>query len=146
MKIGNDLTEDETDQLKALLRDNSDNFYFPGNKGLTQTIEHKIKLTAPGQINCPPERQNSALIDEINKAVEQHYKKGHDVVPSTSPWAFGFVPLKKPDRSIRLLKKITETDSFPTGNMNEALDQLLGAQYFNVPTLQSSYPHVIERP
>ena len=38
--------------------------------------------------------------------------------------------------------KITETDSFPIGNMNEVLDQLVGAQYFNCIDLAHGYLQV----
>ena len=87
------------------------------------------------------------MIDEINKTAKEHVKKGH-IIPSTSPWAFGTVPVKKPDGSIRLccdfqpLNKITETDSFSTGNMNEVLDQLVGAQYFSCIDLAQRYLQV----
>ena len=37
---------------------------------------------------------NLGMIDEINKTAEEHVKKEH-IVPSTSPWAFGIVPVKK---------------------------------------------------
>ena len=54
VQLGKDLTVNQTEQLKKLLRENNDVFDFPGNEGFTQTIEHKIKLTEPGPINCPP--------------------------------------------------------------------------------------------
>ena len=51
VQLGKDLTVNQTEQLKKLLRENNDIFDFPGNEGFTQTIEHKIKLTEPGPIN-----------------------------------------------------------------------------------------------
>ena len=99
VQLGKDLTVNQTEQLKKLLRENNDVFRFPGNEGFTQTIEHKIKLTEPGPINCPPRRHNLGMIDEINKTVEEHVKKGH-IIPSTSPWAFEIVPVNKPNGNI----------------------------------------------
>ena len=87
------------------------------------------------------------MIDEINNTVEEHAKKEH-IVPSISPSAFGIVPVKKPDGSLRLccdfrpLNKITETDSFLSGNMNEVLDQLVGAEYFSCIDLAQGYLQV----
>ena len=95
----------------------------------------------------PTRRHNLGMIDEINKTVEEHVKKGH-IIPSTSPWAFRIVPVKIPDGSIRLccdfppLNKITETNSFPTGNMNEVLEQLVGDQYFSCIDLAQGYLQV----
>ena len=54
VQLGKDLTVNQTEQLRKLLRENNDVFDFPGNEGFTQTIEHKIKLTEPVPINCPP--------------------------------------------------------------------------------------------
>ena len=90
VQLGKDLTVNQTEQLKKLLRENNDVF---DNEGFTQTTEHKIKLTEPGPINCPPRRHNLRMTDEINKTVEEHVKKGR-IIPSSSPWAFGIVPVK----------------------------------------------------
>ena len=95
------MTINQTEQLKKLLRENNDVFDFHGNEGFTQTIEHKIKLTEPGPINCFPRRHNVGMIDEINKTVEEHVKKGH-IIPSTSPWAFGIVPVKTENQTVVL--------------------------------------------
>ena len=134
VQLGKDLAVNQTEQLKKLPREIDDVFDFPGNEDFTQTIEHKIKLTEPGSINCPPRRHNLGMIDEINKTVEEHVK---DICSIILSLGFRNCLSKKPDGSIRLccdfrpLNKIIETDSFPTGNINEVIDQLVGTQYFS---------------
>jgi hypothetical protein len=70
------------------------------------------------------------------------------LTPSKSPWAFPIVPVLKPDKTVRLcvdyrpLNKITQNDPYPTGNLQEVLDNLSGANYFSVIDLAQGYLQV----
>ena len=93
---------------------------------------------------CQPRRHNLGLTQKINKAVEKHVEAEH-LAPSNSPWAFPIVPVLKPDKTVRLcvdyrpLNKITQNDPFPTGNLQEVLDNLTGVNYFSVIDLAQGY-------
>ncbi len=79
--------------------------------------------------------------------MDKHIKAGH-LTPSNSPWAFPLVPVLKPDKPVRLcvdnrpLNKITKNNPFPTGNLQEVLDNLAGANYFSVIDLAQGYLQV----
>ncbi|CAB3996095.1 Retrovirus-related Pol poly from transposon [Paramuricea clavata] len=98
-------------------------------------------------IVCHPRRHNLVLTQKINEPVGNHVKSGH-LTPSKSPWAFPIVPVLKPDKTDRLyvdyrpLNKITQNDPYPTGNLQEVLDNLSGANYFGVIDLAQGYLQV----
>jgi hypothetical protein len=85
----------------------------------------------------PPQTTQPGVNTKINEAVGNHVKSGH-LTPSKSPWAFPIVPVLKPGKTVRLcvdyrpLNKITQNDPYPTGNLQEVLDNLSGANYFSV--------------
>lgn len=147
VQIGKELSDSEVVRVKNLLRKNGDVFDYPGNEGHTTTETHTIPTGDAEPISCPPRRHNFALTGKINDAVEKHLKAGH-IKPSRSPWAFPIVPVMKPDKTVRLcvdykpLNSVTQSDAFPTGNINEILDNMVGAQYFSVINLAQGYLQV----
>jgi hypothetical protein len=93
---------------------------------------------------CHPRRHNLGLTQKTNEALGNHLNSGH-LTSSKSPWAFSTVPVLKPDKTVRLcvdyrsLNKITQNDRYPTGNLQEVLDNLSGANYFSVIDLAQGY-------
>ena len=147
VQIGKQLSDSEVTRVKNLLRENADVFDYPGNEGYTTTETYTIPTGDAEPITCPPRRHNFSLTEKINDAVEMHLKAGH-IKPSRSPWAFPVVPVMKPDKTVRLcvdykpLNNVTQSDAFPTGNINEVLDNIVGAQYFSVIDLAQGYLQV----
>lgn len=147
VNIGNMLSAAQRQDLTALIKANTDIFECENNHGFTTTIEHNIPTTIPGPITCPPRRLPMGSVEAVNETIDKHLQKGH-IEPSQSPWAFPIVPVKKKDGSIRLcvdyrpLNDITPSDPFPTSNMAECLDQLLGAKYFSTIDLAQGYLQV----
>lgn len=147
ISMGKQLTDHQKTQLEELIHRNKCVFDYPGNDGHTRTVQHTIPTGVSDPIVCPPRRTNLGLTQKINEAVENHVKAGH-LTPSKSPWAFPIVPVLKPDKTVRLcvdyrpLNKITQNDPFPTGNLQEVLDNLSGAHYFSVIDLAQGYLQV----
>ena len=147
VQIGKQLNDSEVTRVKNLLRENADVFDYPGNEGYTTTETYTIPTGDAEPITCPPRRHNLSLTEKINEAVEKHLKAGH-IKPSRSSWAFPIVPVMKPDMTVRLcvdykpLNNVTQSDAFPTGNINEVLDNIVGAQYFSVIDLAQGYLQV----
>ena len=98
-------------------------------------------------MSTPTPQPTVGFTQKINEAVEKHVEAGH-LTPSNSPWAFPIAPVLKPDQTVRLrveyrpLNKITRNDPFPTGNLQEVLDNLAGANYFRVIDLAQGYLQV----
>ena len=96
---------------------------------------------------CYPRRHNLGLTQKNNEALGNHLNSGH-LTPSKSPWAFSIVPVLKPDKTVRLcvdyrsLNKITQNERYPTGNLQEVLDNLSGVNYFSVIDLAQGYLQV----
>ena len=132
ISVGEELSQEQKEKLETLIRQNKTVFDYPGNHGYTSTIEHTIQTGETEPIMCQPRRHNLGLTQKINEAVEKHVEAGH-LTPSNSPWAFPIVPVLKSDKTVRLcvdyrpLNKITQNDPFPTGNLQEVLDNLAGA-------------------
>ena len=145
--VGEELSSEQKEKLETLINQNKTVFDFPGNQGYTATIEHTIPTGEVEPIMCRPRRNNLGFTQKINEAVEKHVEAGH-LTPSNSPWAFPIVPVLKPDKTVRLcvdyrpLNKITRNDPFPTGNLQEVLDNLAGANYFSVIDLAQGYLQV----
>ena len=145
--LGEELSEEQKNKLETLINQNKTVFDYPGNQGYTTTIEHTILTGEAEPIMCRPRRNNLGLTQKINDAVDKHVKAGH-LTPLNSPWAFPIVPVLKPDKTVRLcvdyrpLNKITQNDPFPTGNLQEVLDNLAGANYFSVIDLAQGYLQV----
>ncbi|CAB4004982.1 Hypothetical predicted protein [Paramuricea clavata] len=147
VSVGEQLTTQQRENLEVLIQKNTQVFDYPGNSGFTTTIEHTIPTAVSDPIVCHPRRHNLGLTQKINEAVGNHVKSGH-LTPSKSPWAFPIVPVLKPDKTVRLcvdyrpLNKITQNDPYPTGNLQEVLDNLSGANYFSVIDLAQGYLQV----
>ena len=147
ISVGEELSQEQKEKLETLIRQNKTVFDYPGNHGYTSTIEHTIQTGETEPIMCQPRRHNLGFTQKINEAVEKHVEAGH-LTPSNSPWAFPIVPVLKPDKTVRLcvdyrpLNKITQNDPFPTGNLQDVLDNLAGANYFSVIDLAQGYLQV----
>ena len=147
VQIGKTISDDQSDQLKSLLQKNKDIFESPGNQGLTSTMHHSIEVKSSQPINCAPRRLPLGCVDEVNKKIDTLHKEGK-IEPSHSPWAFPIVPVKKKDGSVRIcvdyrpLNKITESDTFPTGNVQDCLDKLSDACYFSTIDFAQGYMQV----
>ena len=87
----------------------------------------------------PPIQQELA-----DKEVEKMLEKGF-IKPTDSPWASPIVLVTKKDGSTRFcidyrrLNDVTRKDAYPLPNINEILETLSGAEWFNTLDLASGY-------
>lgn len=71
------------------------------------------------------------------------------IEPSESPWSSPIVLIRKKNGTMRLcidyrkVNDVTKKDSFPVSRIDDKLDALSGAEWFNVLDLQSGYFQVI---
>jgi hypothetical protein len=94
-----------------------------------------------------PYRNPKKFKDEIKRAIKELLEIGH-IRPSSSPFAFLVVLVKKKDGTMRMCidyramnKKIIK-NMYPISRIDELLDQLHGALYFSKIDLQSGYHQI----
>ena len=85
-------------------------------------------------------KENEFIKSEIDEMLEQDL-----IQPSTSPWSFPVVIVKKKNGKFRFcvnykpLNDVTKKDNYPLPRIDEILDSLNGAQLFTTLDLASGY-------
>jgi hypothetical protein len=115
-----------------------------GQLGRTGLTTHKIDTGNAKPIKLPARRvplaKKQTIEDEVDKMLEQGV-----IEPSDSPWSAPVVLVTKRDGSVRFcinftrLNSITCRDAYPLPRIDETLETLGGARWFNTLDLASSY-------
>ena len=107
-------------------------------------MKHRINTQSAHPIKQPLRRTPVYLNNEINKQIDEMIAK--DVIqPSASPWASEIVMVSKKDGTKRFcvgyrkLNDVTVKDSYPIPRIDDALEQLSGAQWFSCLDLNAGY-------
>ena len=112
--------------------------------GRTNVVKHKICVENEKPIKQPPRRFPPILAETVDKEVESMMKRGI-VQPSHSSWSSGVVLVKKKDGSMRFcvdyrcLNKATIKDAYPLPRVDDSIDKLAGAKWFNTLDLFAGY-------
>jgi len=101
-------------------------------------VEFAIDLVPrAGPVSVAPYQMSSAELAELKKQIEDLLKKKF-IRPSVSPWGAPLLLVKKKDGSSRLcvdyrqLNKITIKNMYPLPRIKDLLDQLRGADVFQI--------------
>jgi hypothetical protein len=137
------LTQEQKDQLKNLIKSYSD--IFRKQSGRTKMLRHQIKLI-PGSkpYNSPPYRYAPAKRQIIEQNLKEMKEQGI-IEPSKSPWASPVVLAPKKDGSIRFcvdyrkLNSMTTRDAYPIPRIDDTLDALQEARFVSTLDLRSGY-------
>src|SRR5881275_1828714 len=144
VKLGN-LKEDQHHQLHDLLTDNIDLFAQSLADLEQSNVEEHVIITE----DVPPikkrayktaPKENDFIKNEINEMLEQDL-----IQPSTSPWSFPVVVVKKKNGKFRFcvnykpLNDVTKKDNYPLPRIDEILDSLKDAKWFTTLDLASGY-------
>ncbi|MCO5564362.1 hypothetical protein L7F22_018022 [Adiantum nelumboides] len=114
--------------------------------------DHSIDLI-PGSAapNKPPYKVSAAQQEEIMTQANEFLQKGH-IQPNSSPFCSPVLLVPKKDGSWRMcfdyraLNKITVKNKFPIPHIDDVLDRLQGASFFNKIDLKSGYHHIRVNP
>lgn len=115
--------------------------------GHTDLVEHRIKLTDETPIKVRHRRIPPAMYDEVRQYLDE-LLAAKQIRPSTSPWSFPLVLVRKRDSSLRLcvdyrlLNARCVRDSFSLPRMDETMDALIGSSLFSRLDLRSGYYQV----
>ena len=123
--------------------------------GLIKGVHHRIILKDPNvqPIKCPPYRVSIAERKIMQQQIEFFVKAGH-AAPSTSPWAFPVVLVKKKNGNYRVcvdyrkLNALTAdtTSAYPLPKISDVLDSLRNCQWFSVFDCVSGYHQIAMHP
>ena len=139
----------QKERFKTLLLLNENVFaYDKWDLGRTDIVTHKIDTQHADPIRQKPRRlpfaPRSELTTQIDKMLTQ------DIIePSESSWSSPIVPIRKKYGTMRLsidyrkMNDVTKKDLFPVLRIDDKLDALSGAEWFNVLDIQSGYFQVI---
>jgi hypothetical protein len=148
IKIGSQLSEDETRQVKQLLARNLDVFAADRtDMGRTNVTTHRINTGDHDPIRQRFYRTSYAEKDFIKKEIDW-MMKNNLIQPSYSPWSSPIVLVKKKNGEIRFcvdyrkLNAVTKQDSYPLPKMDEILEAFGSSTHFSTLDALSGFHQV----
>lgn len=146
--IEEDLTLDQSEQVKSLLRKHMDIFSkHEADIGDCDRIKHRIDLSDDTPFKQRHRRIPPSMVDEVRKHIEELLSSGI-IRKSKSPWASNVVLVRKKNGKLRMcvdyrmLNKKTIKDSYALPRIEEVFDILNGSTLFSTIDMKSGYHQV----
>ena len=147
LKIGQNFTGQQREELRNLLAKFSDVFYTGGPLPLVDvSVEHTVRVKEPATpIACRPRRLDPVSEQEVKRELEKLLEM-RVIRQSNSPWAAPVVCARRADGTLRLAldyRKLNEASEpatlHPIPLIDDLLDRLASAQYFSVLDAKAGY-------
>ncbi|UYV64996.1 hypothetical protein LAZ67_3002688 [Cordylochernes scorpioides] len=141
-QINENLAYTEKEQLKQVLERYED--LFPSGLGRSNLAKHRIDTEGAKPIKHKPYRVSAKEREIIKEQIDEMLRDGI-IRPSSSPWSFPVILVKKRDGKYRFcvdyrkLNDVTVKDVYPIPRIDEVLDTLQGSKYFSAIDLKSGY-------
>ena len=142
---GLDLPHDTVEGFIVLLSDHRDTFASSSlDLGFCRLVEHDIDTGDARPIKQSPRRPPLAAREAEDEILEEMLATGV-IEPSTSSWASLVCLVKKEDNTFRFcidyrrVNAVSKKDAYPIPDIQNALDNLRGSQYFATIDLLSGY-------
>jgi len=142
---GNYTSDDEKEQLLALLMEYSDVFSLSSSGlGRTTVTKHHINTGDAQPVHLLPRRIPQARREEVKRLIHEMLDQGA-IQHSDSPWSSPVVLVKKKDGSTRFcidyrkVNEVTRKDAYPLPRVDDTLETLVGSKYFSTLDLASGY-------
>lgn len=145
VNIGDDLNEDQIEDLRYLFQKHIEAFPINSHLGKTSVATHDIELlpdTKPVAERL--RRRPYAHKEEAKKQIAKMLEDGI-IEPSDSPWAAAYVLVRKKTGDMRLcidfrkLNYQTRKDVYPLPNVGDCLEPLAGNEYYSQLDLAAGY-------
>lgn len=145
VKTSDHLTNEHQVQLVDFIQSHKDNFASSLKRlGTCKVKRYHINTTTETPIFIHPYRKSfnerQLMKEEIKEMLDANI-----IRPSSSPWSFPVIMVRKPDGSIRFctdyraLNKVTPQDPFPLPRIDDVFDRLTGSVFFTTIDLKSGY-------
>ncbi|UYV75045.1 hypothetical protein LAZ67_12002225, partial [Cordylochernes scorpioides] len=141
-QINENLSYKETEQLKQVLERYAD--LFTSGLGRSNLAKHRIDTEGAKPIKHKPYRVSAKEREIIKEQIDEMLRDGI-IRPSSSPWSFPVILVKKRDSKYRFcvdyrnLNDVTMKDVYPIPRIDEVLDTLQGSKYFSAIDIKSGY-------
>ena len=141
-KEGEQLSEEQREQLRALVKQFSD--VFKKEPGRTDVVKHKIPTGDANPVRLPPYRVPHAYRQVLKQELEDMMKR-RIIEPSVAEWSFPIVLVGKKDGTMRLcvdyrrLNELTTTDAYPMPRVDDIIDRVGEANFFSTLDLTKGY-------
>ncbi|UYV66656.1 hypothetical protein LAZ67_4002457 [Cordylochernes scorpioides] len=141
-QINKNLSPKEQEDLKQILIKYAD--LFSPRLGRTNLAKHWIDTEDAKPIKHKPYRVSPKERDIIKDQIDEMLKEGI-IRPSSSPWSFPVILVKKRDGKFRFcvdyrkLNEVTVKDVYPIPRIDDVMDTLQGSKYFSAIDLRSGY-------
>ncbi|UYV82933.1 hypothetical protein LAZ67_22001433 [Cordylochernes scorpioides] len=141
-QINENLAYTEKEQLKQVLERYED--LFSSGLGRSNLAKHRIDTEGAKPIKHKPYRVSAKEREIIKEQIDEMLRDGI-IRPSSSPWSFPVILVKKRDGKYRFcvdyrkLNDVTVKDVYPIPRIDEVLDTLQGSKYFSAIDLKSGY-------
>ncbi|UYV65660.1 hypothetical protein LAZ67_3004992, partial [Cordylochernes scorpioides] len=141
-QINENLAYKEKEQLKQVLERYED--LFSSGLGRSNLVKHRIDTEGAKPIKHKPYRVSAKEREIIKEQIDEMLRDGI-IRPSSSPWSFPVILVKKRDGKYRFcvdyrkLNDVTVKDVYPIPRIDEVLDTLQGSKYFSAIDLKSGY-------
>jgi len=145
VQVGDNLSDTEVRQLKALLHEHLQAFSINGRLSNVKGHEHDIELELGARPFAEPLRRRAQVqIEETRKQIKELLEQGI-IEDSNSPWASAYVLAQKKNGTWRLcidfrrLNSMTKKVVYPLPHIEECLDTLSGKRYFSTVDFASGF-------
>ncbi|UYV75173.1 hypothetical protein LAZ67_12002747, partial [Cordylochernes scorpioides] len=141
-QINENLSPKEQKELKQVLERYGD--LFSSRLGRTNLAKHRIDTEDAKPIKHKPYRVSAKERDIIKEEIDEMLTEGI-IRPSSSPWSFPVILVKKRDGKYRFcvdyrkLNNVTVKDVYPIPRIDEVMDTLQGSTHFSAIDLRSGY-------
>ncbi|UYV73057.1 hypothetical protein LAZ67_10001691, partial [Cordylochernes scorpioides] len=141
-QINENLSYKEKEQLKQVLEKYAD--LFSSGLGRSNLAKHRIDTEGAKPIKHKSYRVSAKEREIIKEQIDEMLRDGI-IRPSSSPWSFPVILVKKRDGKYRFcvdyrkLNDVTVKDVYPIPRIDEVLNTLQGSKYFSAIDLKSGY-------
>ncbi|UYV75671.1 hypothetical protein LAZ67_13000963 [Cordylochernes scorpioides] len=141
-QVNENISLKEQKELKQVLERYGD--LFSSRLGRTNLAKHRIDTEDAKPIKHKPYRVSAKELDIIKEQIDEMLTEGI-IRPSSSPWSFPVILVKKRDGKYRFcvdyrkLNNVTVKDVYPIPRIDEVMDTLQGSTYFSAIDLRSGY-------
>lgn len=144
--VGDELNEEQINNLRELLLKHRNAFSTNGKLGSTSIVKHKIELLPNATPYAEPIRRRAhAQAEEANKQIAEMLEANVIEPAKDSPWASAYVLVRKKNGEHRLcvdfrrLNAQTKKAAYPLPHIEDCIETIAAKQFFSLLDFNSGF-------